>query len=91
MDIERDLADMEAELRAILPEIARTKPELFSKHVAIRLANAYDRKGIEPCVPCPICGGILTVSRVAFGEGRGSIWTACPKPNCTWEHASYGP
>jgi hypothetical protein len=63
MDMKQELEQIESELRAILPGIAAKRPELIPRLAATTLAGKYNREGLPDCVPCPVCGGVLEVSR----------------------------
>jgi hypothetical protein len=93
MDVKRELEEMEAELRALLPEIAQERPDHIPKMAATGLANKYDREGRPPCVPCPVCGEILQVGRIEIDDGEGGIKGAVSigcKNRCTSLVMDYG-
>jgi hypothetical protein len=93
MDVKRELEEMEAELRALLPEIAQERPDHISKMAATALASRYDREGRPPSVPCPVCGEILQVGRIEIDDGeggiKGAVWIDCKK-RCTTAVLDYG-
>ena len=93
MDVKQELEKLEGELRAMLPDLAAKRPDLIPRMAATTLADKNDREGVPPCVPCPICGGILQVSRIEIDDGKGGIKGAvgigCRK-GCTSESVNYG-
>ena len=93
MDLTLELEKLEGELRVMLPDIEAKRPELIPKLAATTLADRYDREGLPACVPCPVCGGILHVSRVEIdddkGGTKGAVWIVCTT-GCTSERLNYG-
>ena len=93
MDMKRELEELEGELRAILPSITAKRPELIHKLAATNLANRYDCQGLLACVPYPVCGDIIKVSRIEIDDDKGGIkgaaWIGCSR-GCTLERLNYG-
>jgi demethylmenaquinone methyltransferase/2-methoxy-6-polyprenyl-1,4-benzoquinol methylase len=89
MDIEQELEAIAAELRATLPDLAASQPDLIPKMAATTLADKRSRAGLPDAVPCPVCGGILVVTRLELEDGKGATWIACEN-GCTTESANYG-